>query len=175
MKKEIEVKFQLKNKDKILEKLSALGGKAKKPYDQITYGFFSKDSVERGIFPRIRKEFGKSVLTVKVRPQKESSFFERKEYSITIDDEKEGIEILKSLGFDRIREFSKKRQEWEFPDVEVCVDDLYFGTFLEIEGEKKDIESMIKKLGLENNERITKAYLAIEDDYKSMLKKDNKS
>jgi len=171
MQKEIEVKFKINSKDKITEKLTKFGGKLRKTYPQTTYGFFSKDSMEKGIFPRIRVESGQHVLTVKVRPKTKTKYFERKEYSIVIDNEKEGIKILELLGFDKIRKFSKKRQEWEFPNVEICLDKLYFGTFLEIEGEKKQIEIMIKNLGFEKRERITKAYLALEDDYKESLKK----
>ena len=167
MKQEIEIKIKLTEEDNINEKLLKLGGKPGDFYTQTTYGFFSKDSIEKGIFPRIRIESGEPVLTIKVRPKKESNYFERKEYSITINDEKQGIEILKLLGFDRIREFTKKRQEWKFDNVEVCLDVLYFGTFLEIEGQKNDIEDMVKALGFENRQRIAKAYLAVEDDYKN--------
>jgi adenylate cyclase class 2 len=166
MQKEIEVKFKLTSKDNIIEKLVSLEGKFKKPYRQTTYGFFSEDSIEKGIFPRIRGESGKHVLTVKVRPKKKTKYFERKEYSVVIDNEKEGIKILKLLGFDRVRKFSKKRQEWSFSDIKVCVDNLYFGTFLEIEGKKKQIERMIKRLGFEKRERIIRGYLTLENDYK---------
>ena len=34
---------------------------------------------------------------------------------------------------------------------------------------KKDIEKAINKLGLKSEERITKAYLALEEDYKRGL------
>ena len=91
-----------------------IGGKFRKTYSQTTYGFFSEDSKEKGIFPRIRLESGKHVLTVKVRPKTKSKYFERKEYSIIIDNEKEGIKILKLLGFDKIRKFSKKGKNGNF-------------------------------------------------------------
>lgn len=170
MQKEIEVKFKINKGENITGKLRKLGGSIKNEYYQTTYGFFSKDSIKKGVFPRIRVESGKHVLTVKVRPKKKTNYFERKEYSLEIDDEKNGIAVLKLLGFDRVREFKKKRQEWVFPDIEVCLDTLYFGRFLEIEGTKKNIEKMIKRLGFEKRERITKAYLAIEDDYKKIFK-----
>jgi predicted adenylyl cyclase CyaB len=170
MHKEIEVKFKINKGEKITSKLLKLGGSIDNEYRQTTYGFFSKDSIKKGIFPRIRVEPGKHVLTVKVRPKKKTNYFERKEYSLEIDDETNGIKILKLLGFNRVREFTKKRQEWKFPNVEVYLDILYFGRFLEIEGTKKNIEKMIKRLGFEKRERITKAYLAIEDDYKKIFK-----
>ena len=55
--------------------------------------------------------------------------------------------------------------------MEVVLDKLYFGTYIEIEGPKEEIEKMVKKLDFEKKERITKAYLGLEDDY---LKEKNK-
>ena len=132
--------------------------------------FFSDNSIEKGIFPRIRDEHGKIVLTVKVRPQKKTNYFERKEYSVEILSVKEGIDIMKSMGYDQIRVFEKTREEWAFKGVEVVLDKLYFGAYIEIEGPKEKIEEMVKKLGFENKERITKAYLGLEDDYLKLNK-----
>ncbi len=162
---EIEIKFKIEKADDIRKKLLDLGGISKKPYKQTTYGFFSDDSIEKGIFPRIRDEHGKIVFTVKVRPQKKTKYFERKEYSVEISNVDDGVDIMKSMGYDQIRVFKKVREEWKFKDVEVVLDKLYFGTYIEIEGPKRKIEEMVKKLGFENKERITKAYLGLEDDY----------
>ena len=169
MQKEIEIKFEIRPEDKIRDKLSGLGGVLVKSYKQKTYGFFSADSIDKGIFPRIRDENGQIVLTVKVKDlQKQSNdYFERKEYSMVISDMEAGIEILKILGFDKIRSFEKDREEWNFPNALVTVDKLYFGTFIEIEGSKGEIEKMVSRLGFKNRKRITKSYLALEDEYKS--------
>ena len=162
---EIEIKFKIEKKDDVRKKLLDLGGISKKPYKQTTYGFFSNDSIAKGIFPRIRDEHGKIVLTVKVRSQKKTNYFERKEYSVEISNAEEGVDIMKSLGYGQIRVFKKVREEWDFKDVDVVLDELYFGIYMEIEGSKEKIEEMVKKLGFEDKERITKAYLGLEDDY----------
>jgi len=167
MQKEIEVKFKIDNIDDVKKQLITLGASIEKPYQQTTHGFFSNDSIEKGIFPRIRDERDDIVLTVKVKPKEESNYFERMEYSMKIKSVKEGEDILKALGFDDVRVFEKTRQECEFLNTKITLDKLYFGDFIEIEGEKEDIENVISKLGLENKERITKAYLALEDDYKN--------
>lgn len=164
MQSEIEIKIKIEKKDNIVKKLVTLGGIPGRPYKQITYGFFSENSIENGIFPRIRKEHDKTVFTVKVRPKKKSNYFERKEYSIIIDNTKAGIKILEVLGFDKIRTFTKMRQEWKFKNVKISLDKLYFGTFLEIEGSKNKIEDMVKKLRFQNKTRIIKSYLALEDE-----------
>ncbi|MDK2948880.1 MAG: adenylate cyclase, class 2 [Patescibacteria group bacterium] len=167
MEKEIEVKFKIDNFDDIKTKLINLGVSFGERYKQKTYGFFSNDSMEKGIFPRIRDEKDDIVLTVKVRPKEESNYFERTEYSMKIQSVKEGEDILKALGFNDVRVFEKTRQDGEVLNTKIALDKLYFGYFIEIEGEKEDIENVINELGLENKERITKAYLALEDDYRN--------
>jgi len=166
MQKEIEIKIQLKDKENIVKKLKELGGKKGKSYTQTTYGFFSNNSIEKGIFPRIRQENGSLVFTVKLRKDKKTKYFEREEYSIKIDNLKDAIKILQLFGYDRIRKFTKFREEWSFKrPVKVNVDKLSFGRFIEIEGTKKEIERMVKDLGFQDRERFTKAYLALEDDF----------
>ena len=66
--KEIEVKFKIGERDDIRKKLFDLGGNPNKPYKQTTYGFFSNNSVKKGIFPRIRDEYGKIILTMFILP-----------------------------------------------------------------------------------------------------------
>ncbi len=162
---EIEIKFKIEDNNDIRKRLLSLGGVPQKPYKQTTYGFFSDNSIEKGIFPRIRDEHGKIILTVKVRPSKKTNYFERKEYSMEILNADDGVEIMKAIGYSQVRIFKKIREEWKFKEVEVVFDKLYFGAYIEIEGPKDEIEKMIKKLGFEKKERITKAYLGLEDDY----------
>ncbi len=173
MTNEIEIKFKLDRVDNTRAKLLNIGGVPKKPYKQTTYGFFSKDSIEKGVFPRIRNEHGKTVFTVKVKTRKKTKYFERKEYSVEIASTEDGINIIKSMGYNQVRTFKKIREEWEFKDIKVVLDKLYFGTYMEIEGSKDGIERMVKKLGFKNKERIIKAYLGLEDDYLELKNKIN--
>ena len=171
MKKEIEIKTELNKGERIRSKLKSLGAFPVKPkYTQTTYGFFSGDSIKKGIFPRIRMEDKRPVLTIKVKDtsKKTTNYFERKEYNYYVSSVKKGTEMLKLLGYERIRKFTKIREEWSYPrrKVYIALDKLYFGRFLEIEGEKMNIEATLRDLGLEKRKRITKAYLAVEDDFK---------
>lgn len=168
MQKEIEIKIKLDKKDNIIDRLKELGGQRVSSYTQTTFGFFSDNSLEKGIFPRIRIESKEVVLTVKVRNKKQTNYFERDEYSMKIDNLATGIKILKLLGFETVRKFTKKRENWIFKNrkLKISLDRLYFGRFIELEGSKEEIEKAISELGFQNRERITKAYLALEDDYK---------
>jgi len=165
MKKEIEIKLKIDNLAKLIKKLKTLNVRWGSCYSQKTVGFFSENSIEKGIFPRIRNEKGNTVLTVKIRTKKKSKYFERKEYSVRLSNLKDGINILKTLGFNKVRIFKKIRQEIKYKKLKLALDKLYFGNFLEIEGYKKDVKEMAEKLGFQEKDWITKAYLGLEDDY----------
>jgi adenylate cyclase class 2 len=51
----------------------------------------------------------------------------------------------------------------------LCLDEMPFGTFLEIEGEKKDIVNIAETLGLKWEKRILATYLALFSGIKTQL------
>ncbi len=179
--KEIEVKFQLKKREKVIEKIKSMNGHLiKKPVFQRTYGFFYADgsNIEKGLFPRVRvdnpgEKDSSSIFTLKVKEKEDNNYFRRKEYETVVNNYEAIINSLKELGFVDIRIFDKIREEWEIPgcEVEITIDSLPFGDFIEIEGEEKNIEEAIKRIGIEG-ERITKAYLGV---YQDWCKKNGKS
>lgn len=103
---------------------------------------------------------------LKSKQKKQNNYFERNECSVKIQSLKHRKAVLKALGFNEIKTFEKVRQETEFLSTKISLDKLYFGDFIEIEGKKKHIENVINILGLNSKERITKAYLALEEEYK---------
>lgn len=168
MNKEIEVKFKIKDKEKLLEKLRILDGKEKESIFQKTYSLFmpNYEMVERGVFLRVREDNGRATFAVKVKKIDNDKFYERDEYEIKVPEAEKMVKMISLLGFSKIRIFEKKRQVWELPDkkIGIFIDTLPFAEFIEIEGEKKEIEDMILKLGL-GEERITKAYWGVYEDY----------
>ncbi len=172
MKKEIEVKIKLNKGERegIRLKLNEFSS-ATPLLKETTYGFFTEDrqSIEKGIFPRI-KEFrnnNEGLLTVKVKKENNKDYFRRDEYEIKINDVKFFRDFLKIVGYGKEIIFEKERESWKIPDsVLVNLDILPFGEFIEIEGKPEQIEKMAKELGLESRERTIKAYLALWDDYR---------
>jgi len=173
MNKEIEVKFKIKDKEKLLEKLRILGGEKKESVFQRTYGFFTDNysNIKEGMFPRVRVDDpgvinSSAVFTVKVKKEKKSRYFERDEYETEISNYKAVIDILKKFGFTNIHTFDKVREIWILPgsNLEILIDTLPFGIFIELEGEKENIEKTIERLELKGK-RITRAYLGVYEDY----------
>lgn len=177
MNKEIEIKICLEDKEGLQKKLLTLGWKAVNTVFHKTYlvttpneGLFKK-----GIYPRVRIEGDKTRFTIKVKPveqkgidDREMKFFQREEHEIWVEDAEELVRMLAILGLTEVLVDEKYRQTWEseeLANLSVVIDTLPFGCYMEIEGQKEEIDQMIKKLGLENKERITIAYRRVYQDY----------
>jgi len=65
------------------------------------------------------------------------------------------------------RILEKYRQTLSHPknDVEIGIDSLPFGDYLEIEGSSRDIELIVPELGLSEESRITNAYWIVYSKY----------
>ena len=50
------------------------------------------------------------------------------------------------------------------PGVEVCIDQVWFGTFVELEGDSRAVRHWATALGFDWDSRITKSYLELESD-----------
>jgi len=143
-----------------------------------TFGYFKEDfsNIKAGIFPRIKYIEGRKreiILTIKKKTKKNTRFFEREEMELKIKGEgkeEESLEILrkmlKSLGFSKEIIFEKKRRIVYKDDIVISFDELPFGFFVEFESKPEIIERYLNKFNLSTRPRITKAYLALWEDYK---------
>ncbi len=179
MNKEIEVKIELTKKE-----FNSLVKNFTNPDLEKTYGYFKDDfsNIKEGIFPRIKTitgENNKILFAVKRKVEDNDNFFEREELEVTVQEEKESVEMLrlmlKSLGFTKEIIFEKKRKNIVKKDIVISYDHLPFGYFVEFEGAPKIIEQYLKEYKLTKKPRITKAYLALWYDYKEKnnISKDN--
>lgn len=187
--KEIEVKIKVEDKKEIQKRLKKLGWTIK---DLVFQKTFQNDTPDyslrsKGIFPRTRLESceGKgrvSSFAIKINPRGKfegetpnDDYFRRTEYSIEIEDAAEMSRMLEILGFEDVRIWEKYRQIWENKnnkEVEITIDSLPFGDFLEIEGEEKSIEEMMKNLKIEKKERIPLPYWLV---YKKWCRENKKT
>ena len=111
---------------------------------------------KRGRFLRIRTGF-KNIITFK-RKIRNKKFKEREEIELEISNPEKMKVILENLGFTKILIMEKYREKWKLNNVEIVIDKLPMGTFIEIEGSKKLIKKIIKILGLNFKDRITETY-----------------
>jgi adenylate cyclase class 2 len=117
---------------------------------------------------RLRKTQDKAVLTYKESLRADSltgSDVKRRVEHETIVSDKAAMEaILESLGYRQSLVYEKRRQTWQFENVEVVVDELPFGLFLEIEGAEDEIRAAEIKLGIQDLEIEPAPYPALAAD-----------
>jgi len=67
-------------------------------------------------------------------------------------------QIIQSLGYKLSVVYEKHRKTWHFLDVEVVLDELPFGVYMEIEGEVDAISNAEKALGIRDLESEPRGY-----------------
>jgi adenylate cyclase class 2 len=99
---------------------------------------------------RVRKIGDKTVLTYKQRIENDSDVKHQIEYETVVEKAEEIEKIIENLGFEKILIYEKRRQTWRFSAVEVVLDELPFGQYMEIEGSVTAIAEAEMLLGIEN-------------------------
>jgi adenylate cyclase class 2 len=89
---------------------------------------------------------------------------ERAEIELEIDDPETGRRFLESLGFHVVATYEKYRQVFSLDASQVMLDELPFGTFIEVEGESlESIRRTATALGLAWEHRVRASYLDVFD------------
>jgi adenylate cyclase class 2 len=83
---------------------------------------------------RVRKIADRTILTYKRRIQNEFDVKQQIEHETEIGSAEEIENIIENLGFVRSLVYEKRRRTWQFRQVEIVLDELPFGLFMEIEG-----------------------------------------
>ncbi len=107
---------------------------------------------------RVRKIEERAIVTFKRRVQSEFDVKQSVEYETEVLNAEAFENILTSLGFVRTLVYEKRRRTWKFRNVEVVLDELPFGLFMEIEGEVMAIREAEMYLGAEEFEIVHETY-----------------
>ncbi len=101
---------------------------------------------------RLRRVGGRGLFTYKERGTSESAVKRHREEETAVDDPDSLAAILEALGYRPALVYEKRRSTWKLRGVEVVLDELPFGLFMEIEGEEDAINDAEKLLGVEGAE-----------------------
>lgn len=107
---------------------------------------------------RVRKTQNKTILTYKESLKNEFSVKQRIENETEVSDAEELEQIIESLGFKPRVVYEKRRKIWKFRQVEIVLDELPFGWYMEIEGSITAIAEAEMFLGVENYETEQESY-----------------
>lgn len=165
---EVELKYQVTTFDEVKEKLLELGGKsviASQHERNIVFDSPDHRLKSQGKLLRLREYGNKVLLTVKVALPSER-MKERLEHesslSISFD---EAVEMLNVLNYREAFKYEKEREIWIVNNsIHICFDSLFFGNFIEIEGNTVDeVESISLALGFNPEKGIKTSYKTLQN------------
>lgn len=105
---------------------------------------------EKRAILRVRKTQSKTILTFKQRIQNEFDVKQQTEHETEVKNAEELTKIIENLGFEKNLVYEKRRKTWRFRQVEIVLDELPFGEFMEIEGSITAIAEAEMILGIED-------------------------
>jgi len=157
---EIEKKFTLSNEqhEQILANLKESGAK------YIGEDFEENTLYRGGVLDekqavlRVRKIGDKTILTFKEHIANNSGIKQQTEYETIVEKSEELEKIIESLGFEKALVYEKRRQTWTFRAVEIVLDELPFGQYMEIEGSLMAIAEAEMILDIEHFEAENETY-----------------
>ena len=164
---EVELKYEVTTFREVKAKLVELGGKAVTPsqYERnIVFDSPDYRLKSQGKLLRLR-QYGKEVLLTVKEPLPSEKMKVRLEHestlSITFD---EAVQMLGALNYIEAFSYEKEREIWIVNNsVHICFDSLFFGDFIEIEGNTTDeVESMSQALGLNPENGIKTSYKTLQ-------------
>lgn len=133
---ETEKKYRLtlEQRETVLKNLADIGAEYKGEDFEENILFHGGVLTEKKAVLRLRKIGEKTILTFKERIQDDFEIKRHTEFETEVKDFEEMVNIFESLGFYRSMVYEKRRKTWHFRQVEIVLDELSFGNFMEIEG-----------------------------------------
>lgn len=161
---EIEVKFYVKDLNALQGRLIALGGRVQaERVHEVNLRFdFSDGSLTRaGRVLRLRQD-AHAVMTYKGPAQPGEEVSTRQEIEFQVSDFEAARRLIEALGYQVAVSYEKYRATYELGDVLVTLDEMPFGSFVEIEGPGVEaIRTAATTLKLAWEARSTASYLAL--------------
>lgn len=165
---ETELKFQTIDPQRIINALMASGAKlvSKNKQKTVRFDTINHDLEKKGIFIRVRAEGEENTITLKEKIGNDETVRQRKETEFKIEDLDKMSYIIQKLGFDYVLVMEKYRIELTYKNSHVCVDEMPFGFYVEIEGEEAEINLIAQELGFKPEEKIIVTYWDLFEDWK---------
>ncbi len=166
---EIELKFLVRDLEKLESRLSALGATRLRTPGLERNLLFDDESgsiARRGGILRLRKDNTGVTLTLKLPasdlpPEELKAAKIRREFQTRVEDFDAMRSILEGLGYRVWSGYEKERREYALGNVTVSLDVMPFGRFVELEGPLDEIQRLARSLGLDLEKRITRGYISL--------------
>jgi adenylate cyclase class 2 len=157
---EIEKKYRL-DKKRLVE-LTARLGELGATFSLETFeeNYLHRGGVldERNAVLRLRKTDQRTTLTYKEKVASDSDFKHQIEFETIVADVDATENIIEKLGYTLAVVYEKHRKAWHLGNVEVVLDELPFGYYMEIEGPMDDILEAERQLDVTDLEVEARGY-----------------
>ena len=160
---EIEVKYFLEKPEEVRGRIIRMGAHALGRCFETNIRLEDKTHslIKKKSLLRLRRD-RKTTLTFKSEPtEADHEFKVFKEYEVEVDDFEMMRRLLESLGFHKEQVYEKWRETFRIGGSTLSIDEMPFGPFLEIEGNRSDIRKLATDLDFSWEKRILWNYLAL--------------
>jgi adenylate cyclase class 2 len=162
---EVEVKFLVPDMKDMRQRLIEAGAQQAKPRlheRNVRFDDAHQGLLRNGQLLRLRQDDGTRLTFKGMAPDAvQSEAKVREELEITVDDFEKAAAILQRLGYRPLQVYEKYRETFTLDRVEVVLDELPFGDFVELEGDEAQIRTVAQRLGLRWEQRILDNYLLL--------------
>ncbi|MBP9501966.1 MAG: class IV adenylate cyclase [Candidatus Promineofilum sp.] len=164
---EVEVKFFVSNLDVMRQRLEQAGAESVFPrVYELNIRFDTSDGglLQRAELLRLRQDT-RARLTFKGPAAADitSEAKVREEIELEVADFDRMATILTRLGYAPVQTYEKYRQTYHWRGVEIVLDELPFGDFVELEGGEVGIKAAASAFGLDWSRRVLTNYLGLMD------------
>lgn len=161
---ETEVKFYIDDLNRLKTRLDELGAQlVQERVLEMNLRLDLPDSSLRteGRVLRLRQDTA-TRLTYKGASQKDDGILSREEIEFVVEDFDKAKRLLEALGYQKLVYYEKYRTIYELKETHVMLDELPYGSFVEIEGENAEsIRSAADQLHLTWGTAVGTSYLAL--------------
>ena len=170
MPEEIEAKFYINTLPSLRAKLIKMGASVKheRVYEQ-NLRFDTPRmtlSAEKKVL-RLRKD-EKARLTFKGPGHLQDSVLVRPEFEVEVSDFSQTQQILEGLGYQVYSMYEKYRETLSLDEVDVMLDEMPYGSFVELEGPSTQaVKALARKLGLDFEKRILLSYMVLFEHFRT--------
>jgi len=168
---EVEVKFLTADLAGFRQRLLAAGAvlQGERVFERnVVFDTPDKHLLHSGKLLRLRQDKAVRVtFKGEVAEASQSEAKVREELEINVSDFGTTAVIFQRLGFNPVLVYEKYRETFSLDNVEVVLDEMPYGNFVEIEGEEAGIKTAVARLNLPWEKRITTNYLKLMVDLKA--------
>lgn len=174
---ESELKFRVTGPQdhlKLRAMLRKRGAKLVGRYKEENYRFNGPGKSTRNTTLRLRVLNGgpRGVLTAKGPATFSGGVKSREETEVEVADAHSTLDLLQQLGFRVGWSYPKQRTMWRLDEVDVTLDVLEYGWFVELEGPESALPDMARSLGLDMDGALRDSYSVMARKYLKTRKAD---